>query len=170
MNSFALSVNVGLGMLLIASYVYFAMENKKKVNKLWGNIKGVKRKITIASIFITTLFYLFTIYYIIFKTNSLDQEKVKNIVLYQAILILASMLWMPLTIRYMKNKNAIIKSIVILVLFTVAIASFGNFFKVSKIIVPKKEKYLKLISILGAFYLFFHTFVLDFLLWNYNFF
>lgn len=167
MNSFALSVNVGLGMLLIASYVYFAMENKKKVNKLWGNIKGVKRRLIIASIFITTLFYLFTIYYITFKTNSLDQEKVKNIVLYQAILILASMLWMPLSIKYLNKQEELTKVGIILILFVVAMSALAIFYNIFKLNDSGKHKNLALI---GAGLLFLHTFLLDFLDWNYNFF
>ena len=168
MNYTILFVNTILGLLLLYSY-YFLINKLEKPQRLWGRIHEKYRPIYTVSMLLAALGYMLMMYFLVVKVKN-NNELMREILVLQIIVILASMLWMPLTIRYMKNKNAIIKSIVILVLFTVAIASFGNFFKVSKIIVPKKEKYLKLISILGAFYLFFHTFVLDFLLWNYNFF
>lgn len=167
MNSIAIAANGILGLLLIASYVYFGMENKKIVNKLWGNIKGIKRKITIASILITALFYLFTIYYISFKTSALDQEKIKNIILYQAILILASMLWMPLSIKYLNKQEELTKVAIILILFVVAMSALAIFYNIFKLNDSGKFKNLALV---GAGLLFLHTFFLDFLDWNYNFF
>lgn len=167
MNSFALTVNGVLGLLLLASYVYFVMENKKIVNKLWGNIKGIKRNLTISSIVITTLFYLFTIYYISFKTSALDQEKIKNIVMYQAILILASMLWMPLSIKYLNKQEELTKVGIILILFVVAMCALAIFYNIFKLNDSGKFKNL---ALLGAGLLFLHTFLLDFLDWNYNFF
>ena len=166
MNSFALTVNGVLGLLLLASYVYFVMENKKIVNKLWGNIKGIKRNLTISSIVITTLFYLFTIYYISFKTSALDQEKIKNIVMYQAILILASMLWMPLSIKYLNKQEELTKVGIILILFVVAMCALAIFYNIFKLNDSGKFKNL---ALLGAGLLFLHTFLLDFLDWNYNF-
>tara|TARA_B100001027_G_C16140099_1_gene273233 strand:+ start:92 stop:601 length:510 start_codon:yes stop_codon:yes gene_type:complete len=167
MNSFALAVNVGLGLILLASYVYFGMKNNKIVNKLWGNIKGVKRKIIITSILITALFYLFTFYYISFKSDNLDKEKIKNIVLYQAILILASMLWMPLSIKYLNKKEELTKIGIILILFVVAMSALAIFYNIFKLNDSGKYKNLALI---GSGLLFLHTFLLDFLDWNYNFF
>jgi hypothetical protein len=167
MNNLALFSNGVLGLILIASYVYFGMENKKIVNKLWGNIKGNKRKLTIASIIITAFFYLFTIYYIGFKSDKLDQNIIKNIVLYQVILILASMLWMPLSIKYLNKQEQLTKVAIILILFVVAMCALAILYNIFKLNDVGKYKNLALI---GAGMLFLHTFFLDFLDWNYNFF
>ena len=167
MNSFALYTNIILGLLLLASYYYFASENKDIVNKLWGNIKGIRRYFTIVSIIITAILYLFTFYYIGFKSDKLDQNIIKNIVLYQAMLILASMLWMPLSIKYLNNKEELTKVAIILILFVVAMCALAIFYKIFKLNDTGKFKNL---ALLGAGVLFLHTFLLDFLNWNYNFF
>ena len=167
MNLFALATNVILGSLLLASYYYFLTKNKDIVNKLWGNIEKDKIKLIFPLIIITGLLYLFTVYYIGFKTDKLDKIKIKKIVLYQAILILASMLWMPLSIKYLNKKEQLTKVAIILILFVVAMSALAIFYNIFKLNDIGKFKNL---ALLGAGMLFFHTFFLDFLYWNYNFF
>ena len=167
MNHLAVYTNVILGLLLLASYYYFGYENKDTVDKLWGNIKGNYKNFTIVTIIITTILYLFTFYYIGFKSDKLDQNIIKNIVLHQAILILASILWMPLSIKYLNKKEELTKVAIILILFVVAMCALAIFYNIFKL--NDKGKF-KNLALLGAGVLFFQTFILDFLNWNNNFF
>ena len=77
------------------------------------------------------------------------------------MLILASMLWMPLSIKYLNNKEELTKVAIILILFVVAMCALAIFYKIFKLNDTGKFKNLAL---------FLHTFLLDFLNWNYNFF
>ena len=167
MNNLAIYSNIIFGLLLLISYYYLGSNNSRIVEKLWGNIKGNKRKLVVLSMLVTGVLYLFTVYYIGFLTDHLDKDKINNIVLYQIILILASMLWMPLSINYLNKKELLTKIAVILILFIVAMCAMTILYKIFRL--KDKGKY-KNMALLGAGMLFFHTFFLDFLDWNYNFF
>ena len=167
MNNLALYSNIVLGILLLYSYFYLYSKNSGVVKKLWGSIKGIERKLTIVSMIITGILYLLTIYYISFHTDKLDKNKINDIIKYQVILIIASMLWMPLSIKYLENKQVLTKIAIILILFVVAMSSLAILLKINKLDDTSKYKNYALI---GSGFLFFHTFCLDFLNWNYNFF
>ena len=77
------------------------------------------------------------------------------------------MLWMPLSINYLNKNELIIKIAIILILFLVAICAFLVLYEIFKL---KDKGTYKNMALLGAGMLFFHTFFLDFLYWNYNFF
>ena len=167
MNQLVLYSNVVLGTILLFSYFYIGSKNSGVVEKLWGNIKGLHRKLTIASMIITGITYLFTIYYLCFKSDKLDKKILNEILKYQIILIIASMLWMPLSIKYLNKKDVLTKIAVILILFIVAISALAIFYKL--LTINDNSKY-KIMALVGSGMLFFHTFFLDFLNWNYNFF
>ena len=178
MNYTILFVNTILGLLLLYSY-YFLINKLEKPQRLWGRIHEKYRPIYTVSMLIAALGYVFMLYFLGFKVKN-NGKLMNEILCLQIIIILASMLWMPLATKYIKNKNEdknknknkniILKFAIILILFTVAIASLGNFFKVLSINFPQKDINVRFFSVIGAFYLFFHTFALDFLSWNYNFF
>ena len=117
--------------------------------------------------FVTGFLYIFIIYYIGFHTNKLDKKQINDIIRYQIILIMASMLWMPLSIKYLDNKELLTKVAIILILFVVAMCALAIFYKIYKL--EDQSKY-KNYALIGAVMLFYHTFFLDFLNWNYNFF
>ena len=167
MNNLVIFSNLILGSILIYSYYFFGSKNKDKLQKLWGKIEGIKRIMTISSMLVATVTYLFTIYYLAFETDKLDNKYINNIVAYQVILILASMLWMPLSIKYLKKKELLTKIAIILILFIVSMCSLAIFYKIYKL--EHNNKY-KNLALLGSIVLFFQTFFVDFLNWNYNFF
>jgi uncharacterized membrane protein YbjE (DUF340 family) len=80
------------------------------------------------------------------------------------------MLWMPLSIKYLSNKNTLLKILIILILFVVGISALANTITLRKLEVSKKLIMKKNWAIAGSAYLFFQTFIMDFLSWNYNFF
>ena len=167
MNNLVLYTNLILGSMLLFSYYYIAKKNINKVEKLWGNIKNLERKITIFSMILTGLLYLLVLNYLVFHTSKLDQLKIKDIVRYQAILIIASMLWMPLCINYLERKELITKIAIILILFVVSMCALAIFYNIYKL---NDKSIFRTQALIGSFMLFFHSFFLDFLNWNYNFF
>ena len=167
MNNIVLYTNLILGSMLLFSYYYIGKKNINKVEKLWGNIKNLERKITIFSMILTGLLYLLVLNYLVFHTSKLNQLKIKDIVRYQAILIIASMLWMPLSIKYLGRKDIITKIAIILILFVVSMCALAIFYKIYKL---NDKSIFRTQALIGSFMLFFHTFFLDFLNWNYNFF
>lgn len=176
MNYTILFVNTILGLLLLYTY-YFSINKLEKPQRLWGRIHEKYRPVYTVSMLLAALGYMLMMYFLVVKVKN-NNELLREILVLQIIVILASMLWMPLATKYIKNKNEdknknkniILKFAIILILFTVAIASLGNFFKVLSINFPQKDINVRFFSVIGAFYLFFHTFALDFLSWNYNFF
>ena len=168
MNKLVLSTNIILGTLLLFSYFYIGSQQKKgTVEKLWGNIKGTSRTLTIMSIFIAGILYLPIIYYLGFKTDGANKELLKQILKYQAIFIIVSMIWMPLSISYLENKNILTKFGIIMTLFVVAMSVLMFSYKIFKLDTPLNN--LKIMALVGCAYLFFHTFFMDFIVWNYNF-
>jgi|SaaInlStandDraft_2_1057019.scaffolds.fasta_scaffold154410_1 hypothetical protein len=168
MNYGILLANVVLGTILLYSYYYLGSNNSGVVEKLWGRIRGNLRNFYLFSMLVTLIGYLLMLYFLVFRVKN-NNELLNEILVFQIIVIVISMLWMPLSIKYLTNKNIYLKPIIILVLFVVGIAALGNTLKVSKLQVSNKNKSFKNLAVAGAGYLFFHTFVLDFLGWNYNF-
>ena len=77
MNNLVLCTNLILGTMLLFSYYYIGKKNINKVEKLWGNIKNLEKKITIFSMILTGLLYLLVLNYLVFHTSKLDQLKIK---------------------------------------------------------------------------------------------
>jgi len=76
---------------------------------------------------------------------------------------------MPLSLVYLKSSYASIKYSIIVILLIVAFASLYSLTLINNI----KEKTYNLhkqMALIGTSYFFFHTFVLDSLLWSYKFF
>ena len=169
MNKVAFFSNTILGAILLFSYYYFININPKISNKLWGSIKGLERKLTIISGIVTSILYLVLIYYFSFsfKKSNNNNKLINEIVTYQILLIIISMLWLPLSIEYIKNKSILLKFSIILTLFLVAIFAFIIFYKLLKV---QDNKLIKKLALFAAFMLFFHTFFLDFINWNIKFF
>ena len=169
MNKFAFFSNTILGAILLFSYYYFIKINQNIANKLWGNIKGLERNLTIISGIITSVLYLVLIYYFSFsfKKSNYNNKLVNKIVKYQILLIIISMFWLPLSIEYIKNKNIILKFSIILTLFLVALFAFLILYNLLKV---NDNKLIKKLALFAAFMLFFHTFFLDFINWNLKFF
>jgi len=169
MNRLILATNIILGSILIYSYYYLASKNEGAVEKLWGNIKGNVRNLYKISILLAGIGYIYMLYFLVFKVKN-NRELLNKILIFQVILIVISMLWMPITINYIQNKNAYLKSLIILIVFIVGIAALGNAINIYKLDIPSKNRNGKILALTGAGYLFFQTFVMDFLSWTYNFF
>ena len=127
-----LFVNIILGIFIIYSYYrYLGGKIKKKISadKLWANIKGYKRNIYYLFMIISTISYLYLIFYLVF----INKNNRFYIILSTLIFLVGTSLWAPLLYyHFIYNLNKIyvylslcISSVGIILLF-IYIMSKGN--------------------------------------------
>jgi hypothetical protein len=81
------------------------------------------------------------------------------------------MFWMPLSLYYVKNKSELIKYLIILVLFLVALSTLYLLYVLkNKNINDKYNGLSKNLALIGMTYFFIHAFFFDTITWSYNFF
>lgn len=156
-----------LGIILLYSY-YYLFKNNKNAPKLWGRISGNLLNIYYFSMLLSTIGFLLLFYYII-KTNIFTQNNINQIFISLLAIIIISMVWMPLSLYYMKNKNDLIKYLIIIVLLLVAISTLYLLYVVNNIN-DNNNKIYKTLALIGMSYFFIHAFFFDTITWSYNFF
>ena len=151
-----------LGIILIYSYYYFAKENLKIVNQLWGNILKNKSllKIYYLSMFLSLIGFLFLFYYLMIN-NTFTQNNIYHIFILLLFIVVFSIFWMPLSLNYLQNKSNLIKYLILFVLFVVALSSFILSITLFKI-VDNKNILIHNLAMIGMSYFFIHTFFFDF--------
>lgn len=150
-----------LGVLLLLSYGYF-MKTHNDPMKLWGKITGNLLIVYYISMFLAMLGFILLFLYIV-KYDTLN----KNLFIALLGIILFSMLWMPLSLKYLSHKNEILKYLILSVLFMVALFTF----LVILILYNMKDNNIyKKLAMVGMLYFFIHVFFFDFITWSYNFF
>jgi len=157
-----------LGSLLIYSYYYYGTNDPKNALKLWGDIDSYLRTFYIISMGLSAIGFLTLLSYLL-KSNSLSSLQASHIVIALLCIIIFSLFWMPLSLVYLKSSYVSIKYSIIVILLIVAFASLYSLTLINNI----KEKTYNLhkqMALIGTSYFFFHTFVLDSLLWSYKFF
>ena len=159
-----------LGIILIYSYYYFAKENLKIVNQLWGDIIKSKNILNMyyLSMFLSLFGFLFLFYYLMIN-NTFTQNNIYHIFILLLFIVIFSIFWMPLSLNYLKNKSNLIKYLILFVLFVVALSSFILSITLFKI-VDNKNILIHNLAMIGMSYFFIHTFFFDFILWSYHFF
>lgn len=156
-----------LGFILLYSYYYFSQKYPSIIESLWGTIKGKTRQFYFYSIGFCFLCYI-AIFIYLFSKNNLTSPQIEQITVAISTMIIASMLWMPLSIQYHFHKTNILKSLIIITLLLVSLSAFYLILLLSELKETSlKMKYLRNISVLGSMYFFFQVFVLDFIFWNY---
>lgn len=160
------------GVILLYSYYYLGTTNSNVASKLWGRINDISHltKVYVFSMFLSAFGFLYTLYYL-YKTNSLSHKETQLIPMSFITIIIASLFWMPLSLKYLtdKKKSQYLKYTIICVLSIVAFSSLYSTALINNI----KERNYKLqhnIATYGMMYFFIHTFFLDNLIWSYNFF
>lgn len=165
-NKYIITVAI-IGIILLYSYYYYG-KKIDNINKLWGRIKGNFINVYYASMLLSAIGFLFLFYYLI-VSNSFTQKQINQIFIALILIVGISIIWMPLSIYYLKNKKNMIKILIIAVLLVVALASLYliyilNQVQENKLILNKK------LALLGMIYFFIHAFFFDSLIWSYNFF
>lgn len=164
-----------LGAVLIYSYYHYITKGGVSVKTLWGKAYSM-RQIYTMSIILCLISYLIIMLFVVFKTPNSRQNTalISNLVVINVLIITISMLWLPLTILYVKEKRSKGVSMmgVLLVLFIVGMASYKQINLVNALTPESNNcaQTMKTVATIGAGYFFFHTFFLDFLGWSYGFF
>ncbi len=158
-----------LGAILLYSYYYFSKKYPSSIESLWGKIKGKTRQFYYYSIAFCFICYIFIFLYL-FSKKDLSENTIYKITLAISGMILASMIWMPLSIQYLKEKTSLLFTMITLTLLLVSIFAFYLIIIIQN---QSEDKYhmkiLKSIALISSSYFFFQVFFLDFIYWNLNF-
>jgi hypothetical protein len=167
-------VNVILGISLLYSYYYYIKTGGVSGKILWGRSYSV-RKLYIASMILAAIGYLLVLGFSIFKTvdSSKNRALLSNLIIIQILILVMSMLWLPLTLDYIKgNRKPLTMIAVVIVLFIVGISAFKQM-KLIQQLTPENTQCAKMTqtaSVMGAGVFFIHTFFFDFIGWSAGFF
>jgi hypothetical protein len=166
-NRSYLLILVILGIILLYSYYYYFTNDKRSIS-LWGRIKGNLLNIYYFSMLAAALGFLLLFYYLIIGKSFSQSDNTKLIITLFIMLVL-SMLWMPLSLKYLDKKEDIYKYLVLLVLLLVSISIIYLLYTLYNV-KEYKNILTKNIAFIGMIYYFIHAFFFDFILWSYNFF
>ena len=172
------------GALVPLSYYFSPRIGGKNfdVNRLWGKVEKNIRGIYVTSMILCVISMFFIVAFIDFsindKTSVLSKpfNKGGNIFYFyaMALFIIPSIIWMPLSIMYLKKPSAMLKYLIIAVLGTVAIGSILLAYAVYNTDTKQNNInhhiWLKQGATVGSMYLAFHLTVLDFYYWSKRFF
>jgi len=160
------------GILVLASYIWVILSFGGDLSSFWG---GMPERFFggyyISMVLSALSYFIFTIF--IFLNVSKDIKiKSKSIYFYVNLfyifLLIPSALWMPLVNFYLENSSSFYWLMIRLVLVLVGLSSFGIFLIILQS--GSRKKYLfRILALLSSFYFFFHTGILDALIWPYFF-
>ena len=162
-------------MILIYSYYHYITKGGVPIKTLWGKSHKFKT-IYLVSILLATIGYLLVFVFSIFKTpnTKLNGSILSNLLVIQVVIIVVSMIWLPMTLVYLKEKSnkAVTMFAVLLILFIVALASSKQFKLVRNLTSENNNcaKTMKNLATVGAGVFFVHTFFFDFISWSIGFF
>jgi hypothetical protein len=159
-----------LGILLLYSYYYFLNLKKSNLRDLWGRIKPQTTfyNFYLISMIIAALGFLLMMNYLLVG-NLFTQKDITHLFISSLVILIASLLWMPLSLEYIKYPSIWLKIIIIMILLMVAC---GGYYIILRLywIKDTKNNITRILSILGMIYFFLHTFILDSIIWSKNFF
>jgi hypothetical protein len=156
-----------LGIILLYSYYYYATTNKN-VLKLWGRIDGSLLYVYYSSMILSAIGFLLLFYYLIIS-NALTKDNINNIFYGLLGIVIISIFWMPLSLKYLNKKSILYKILIISVLLLVAISTVYVIYILNSI-KDLENPISHSLALYGMIYFFIHAFFFDSLLWTYNFF
>jgi hypothetical protein len=159
-----------LGLLLLYSYYYFFNIKKSNFDDLWGRIdrKSKLHNFYLVSMCLAALGFMLMLYYFL-VSYSFSQSDITQLFILSLLIVVISMIWMPLSLEYVKYPRTWLKILIIIVLLVIAFSSLYTIIKLY-MINETRNKISRNLAILGMIYFFFHTFFLDTIIWTTNFF
>ena len=169
-NKLYLAIISILGLLLLYSYYYFLNLKKSNVTDLWARIKPKSKlyNFYLVSMCLGAIGFMLMLYYFLIG-DSFTKSDITQLFILSLLIVVVSMMWMPLSLEYVKYPRTWLKILIIIVLLIIA---FSGFYTIIKLYMIKdtKHKISRNLAIMGMIYFFFHTFVLDTITWTTNFF
>lgn len=161
-----LLVGIPAGILVILSYI-FCIGNNADI--MWGGISKGYKTVYMVSILLSTVCFFISFLYIfshilsggISLPFSLDTKVIHITYL---VLLISSALWTPLVRTMIYNPSDIVWFSVRAVLMITALSFLFLFVLLLKLPIQQRNTYY-ILSLISSFLLFFHTFVLDALIW-----
>ena len=159
-----------LGLLLLYSYYYFLNLKKSNFDDLWGRIdrKSKLYNFYLVSMCLAALGFMLMLYYFL-VSDSFSQSDITQLFILSLVIVVISMIWMPLSLEYVKYPRTWLKILIIIVLLVIAFSGLYTIIKLY-MINDTRNKISRNLAILGMIYFFFHTFFLDTIIWTTNFF
>ena len=170
-----LALNVIFGAVLLYSYYHYITKSGVPTKMLWGKAYKVE-KVYLASMVLAAIGYLLVLVFSVFKTpnTKVNNGLLSNLLVIQAVIVVVSMIWLPMTLAYLKDKGnkTLTMVAVLLILFIVALASAKQILLVKNLTPENNDcaRTMKTLAKVGAGYFFIHTFFFDFIGWDLGFF
>lgn len=168
-----LSTNVILGSILVYSYYHYITYGGASQKQLWGKSYPY-RKLYLISMILAGLGYLVLLGYVVAFVQ--NRVVITNLLIIQTIIIAISMLWLPLTLSYLKHKShsPFLMLGVLLVLGIVALAAIQQVLILAGVNPDKPKsklhKNMYNIALAGGVVFAIHVGIFDFIGWNTGFF
>jgi hypothetical protein len=112
--------------------------------------------------------FMLMLYYFL-VSDSFSQSDITQLFILSILIVVISMIWMPLSLEYVKYPRTWLKTLIIIVLLIIAFSGLYSIIKLY-MINDTRHKISRNLAILGMIYFFFHTFFLDTIIWTTNFF
>lgn len=167
-----LVMNIILGSILLYSYYHYIQNGGVSDKSLWGNMYPYRKYVGFHMIIAALGYIMVLVYSVCCVTNT---NVIRDLMITQLIIVAISMVWMPLSISYIKSgyKNYFIAIGVVITLLIVALASFNQILILNTNSPKTKNNtthILYRLALFGSLVFCFHTGVIDLIGWNIGFF
>lgn len=156
------------GIFVLASYIFTIMHFPKDINSFWGAIpKSFLPPYYLSMALAAIGYFIFTSFILL----NISPEKTNGYSLYTILyicILIPSALWMPLVYTYLNTPSTVIWIFIRSVLVIVGLASLGIFILLITT-QPKPTGTHYTLALASTAFFFFHTGILDALVWPYYF-
>ncbi len=156
-------LNVVGGSAVLGSYVWGFVRHRTEMPAMWGGVPNSWRPIYVVSMFAAAFGYLAMVAYVHRAGSSFAPSTWRSINLALLLVLVASTLWLPLTLRYVNVPTSWSWMAIRLVLWTVALGSLWLLVTIAKS--AETSRGLQLAATIGLLLFAFHTTVLDAAVW-----
>jgi hypothetical protein len=165
-------INILGGLAVLGSYAWGFLTYPNAGEVLWGGVPANLKPLYTASMFLAAAgYFTFSAFILRMQPEATRIVKRQGYPLFNslyAVILVASALWLPLTILAFGLMSQSITWLVKLDLAAVALASLGLLYALIKV-EPHKPAWLHPMAILGCVLFCFQTVILDALIWAINF-
>lgn len=152
-------------MFIILFYSYYYFFRNPKFKKIFENISSNKINLYIISLIICYISFFIFIYYIYIK-NDFSKEEIFTIFMFSKMIIFFTIFLIPSYILYYHNNNKNMKYLIFLIMIVISLSCVGLLYTIYNI---NDDTLLKTCVVIGLIYILFHKFIMDFIIYIYNF-
>lgn len=151
-----------IGLMGIATSYYLGIrEMPNGINDLWGNTPKNIKPLYYITTSLAFIGFSFAFFYVVFKTDLFNYYPITRSVI---IIMVASMLWLPYTAEMVNDPTSFTWIKTRIALLLVGLGSWF-FFRRMWFMQDQEESRWKKLAVIGSGIFFFHTMVMDAILW-----